>query len=174
MSPAGERLAARLLGVALVLAACDPPAALHASVVAQALVVLAAGVAWWAAPLVDERPVRSSTRPTAMAARRRTTLLAAGAVVIAAGTEPPTWLAVCVAVLLLAYLLVTDPWLFGATVPRGRPAATPPLIAAAAGAVVFLAAQAPVADTSWARLPAALAVAATVTCLALSLRHRRD
>ncbi|MEU6245788.1 hypothetical protein [Streptomyces sp. NPDC047024] len=38
---------------------------------------------------------------------------------------------------------------------------------------VLLAAQAPVAATSWARLPAALVVAATVVCLVLALRSRR-
>jgi hypothetical protein len=36
----------------------------------------------------------------------------------------------------------------------------------------MLAAQAPVAHTSWARLPAALAVAATTVCLLLALRTR--
>ncbi|MGW5233251.1 hypothetical protein ACWEQU_13375, partial [Streptomyces nodosus] len=48
----------------------------------------------------------------------------------------------------------------------GRPSA-------AATAVVLLAAQAPVAGTSYARLPAALAITATTACLVLALRTRR-
>ncbi|MGX1480494.1 UNVERIFIED_CONTAM: hypothetical protein RKD50_009302 [Streptomyces canus] len=83
------------------------------------------------------------------------------------------WLVVCIAALLLAYLLVTDEWTVGVTAPPGHPQATPALAAAAGTAVVLLAAQAPVAGTSWARLPASLAVAATAICLLLALRTRR-
>lgn len=167
------RLPARFLGTALVVAACDPPAALSGGFGDQALVVMAAVVAWWAAPMKDERPARASMRWGELALRRRTTVLAAGSVALAAATDPPVWAAACVTALLLAYLLATDPWVLGATAPAGTRTEPGPALAASAGcAVVFLAAQAPLAHTAWARLPAALAVAATVTCLALVLRHR--
>ncbi|MGW7712611.1 hypothetical protein [Streptomyces sp. NPDC054771] len=92
------------------------------------------------------------------------------AIAVAAATSPAVWLVVCIAALLLAYLLVTDAWTAGVNTPPGQPQATPALAAAAATAVVLLAAQAPVAGTSWARLPAALAIAATTVCLVLALR----
>ncbi|MFD8142269.1 hypothetical protein [Streptomyces sp. NPDC059708] len=170
-----SRLADRLLGTALVVAACDPPSALEASPPAgPAAIAAAAAIAWWAAPMVDARPVHTSLRWPAVVARRRTTLLPAAAIAIAAVTGPALWLVVCVAALLPAYLLVTDPWTRGVTAPPGRPGAAPALAAAAATAVVLLAAQAPVTRTAYARLPAALAVAETAACLALALhtRHR--
>jgi len=123
--------------------------------------------------MVDARPVLTSMRLRTVAARRRTTVLPAAAIAVAAATGPAVWLVVCIAALLLAYLLVTDPWTAGVTAPPGRPQATPALAAAAATAVVLLAAQAPVAGTSWARLPAALAIVATAACLVLVLRIRR-
>ncbi|MEU8952983.1 hypothetical protein AB0C93_01625 [Streptomyces sp. NPDC048518] len=167
-----SRITDRLLGTALAVAACDPPAALHAPLPVQVLVVGAAAAAWWAAPMVDARPVSTFMRLRAVAARRRTTVLPAAAIAVAAATDPPLWLIVCIAALLPAYLLVTDPWTAGVTAPPGRPQATPAPAAAAAAAVVLLAAQAPVADTSWARLPASLAIAATTICLVLALRTR--
>ncbi len=168
-----RRLPARFLGTALAVAACDPPGALRGGTVDRLLVALVAVAAWWAAPMRDERPVRSSMRWTELALRRRTTALAAGSVVLAAATDPPVWVAGCVTALLLAYLLVTDPWVLGTTAPAGTRTEPGAALAALAGcAVVFLAAQAPLAHTSWARLPAALAVAATASCLALVLRHR--
>ncbi|MFE4448885.1 hypothetical protein [Streptomyces sp. NPDC056820] len=169
-----SRITDRLLGTALVVAACDPPAALHAPLPVRVLVVGAAAAAWWAAPMVDARPVLTSMRWRTVAARRRTTVLPAAAIAIAAATGPAVWLVVCIAALLLAYLLVTDAWTAGVTAPPGRPQATPALTAAAATAVVLLAAQAPVAGTSWARLPASLAIAATTVCLVLALRTRRS
>jgi len=168
-----SRITDRLLGTALVVAACDPPAALHASLPVGMLVPAAATAAWWAAPMVDARPVSTSMRWWSVAARRRTTVLPAAAIVVAAVTGPPAWLVVCIAALLPAYLFVTDAWTAGVTAPPGRRRATPALAATAATAAVLLAAQAPVADTSWARLPASLAVAATVLCLVLALRARR-
>ncbi|MFF8731976.1 hypothetical protein ACF073_36695 [Streptomyces sp. NPDC015171] len=168
-----SRITDRLLGTALAVAACDPPAALHASLPVRVLVVGAAAAAWWAAPMVDARPASTSMRGRTLAARHRTTVLPAAAIAIAAATGPPVWLVICIAVLLLAYLLVTDAWTAGVTAPPGRPRATPALAAAAATAVVLLAAQAPVAGTSWSRLPASLALAATTICLLLALRTRR-
>ncbi|MEU1116623.1 hypothetical protein [Streptomyces sp. NPDC005879] len=167
-----SRITDRLLGTALAVAACDPPAALHAPLPVKVLVVGAAAAAWWAAPMVDARPVSTVMRPRTVAARRRTTVLPAAAIAVAAATGPPLWLIVCIAVLLPAYLLVTDAWTAGVTAPPGCPQATPALAATAASAVVLLAAQAPVADTAWARLPASLAVAATTACLVLALRTR--
>jgi hypothetical protein len=166
----------RLLGTALAVAACNPPAVVHARPPVQVLVLAAAVVAWWAAPMTDARPVLTSLRLRTVAALRRTTLLPAAAIAVAAVTGPALWLVACLTALLLAYLLVTDPWTVGVTAPRppsARAQAGPALGAAAAAAVVLLVAQAPVADTSWARLPAALAVAATVVCLVLALRARR-
>ncbi|WP_330258316.1 hypothetical protein OG586_05775 [Streptomyces murinus] len=168
-----SRVTDRLLGTALAVAACDPPAAVHASWLVKVLVLGAAGAAWWAAPMVDARPVLTSMRWRAVAARRRTTVLPAAAIAVAAATDPPLWLVVCVAALLLAYLLVTDAWTVGVTAPPGRPQATPALAAAAATALVLLAAQAPVVGTSWARLLASLVIAATTVCLVLALRTRR-
>ncbi|MGM0346246.1 MULTISPECIES: hypothetical protein [Streptomyces] len=168
-----SRVTDRLLGTALAVAACDPPTVLHASWLVKVLVLGAAGAAWWAAPMVDARPVLTSMRWRAVAARRRTTVLPAAAIAVAAATDPPLWLVVCVAALLLAYLLVTDAWTVGVTAPPGRPQATPALAAAAATALVLLAAQAPVVGTSWARLLASLVIAATTVCLVLALRTRR-
>lgn len=168
-----SRVTDRLLGTALAVAACDPPAALHAPLPVRVLVVGAAVAAWWASPMVDARPVSTSMRLRTVVARRRTTVLPAAAIAVAAATGPPLWLVVCVAALLIAYLLVTDAWTVGVTAPPGRPPTAPALTAAAATALVLLAAQAPVASTSWARLPASLAVAATAVCLVLALRTRR-
>lgn len=165
-------LAARCLGTALVVAACDPAAVVHGSKLAMALVVVAAGLGWWASPMVDERPAQTSMRWPALAARRRGTILAAASIVIAATTDPPVWLGACVGILLLAYLLLTDAWTMGATAPTGRPDPGTALVTAAACALVFLAAEAPLAHTAWARLVAALAVTATTSCLVLALRHR--
>jgi hypothetical protein len=167
-----SRLTDRLLGTALAVAACDPPAVPHASVPAKALCVGAVAAAWWAAPMVDARPVRPSGRRRALVARHRTTVLPAAAIVAAAATDPPFWLVVCVAALLGAYLLVTDAWTVGVTAPRERPRAATAAAVAAATAVVLLAAEAPIAGTSWARLPASLAVVATGACLVLALRVR--
>ncbi|MFI0232623.1 hypothetical protein [Streptomyces sp. NPDC017086] len=168
-----SRITDRLLGTALAVAACDPPAAVHAPLPVRVLVLGAAAAAWWAAPMVDARPVLTSMRRRAFAVRHRTTVLPAAAITVAAATGPALWLIVCIAALLLAYLLVTDAWTAGLTAPPGRPRATPALTAAAATAVVLLAAQAPVAGSPWARLPASLAVAATAACLVLALRTRR-
>ncbi|MFF0016335.1 hypothetical protein [Streptomyces sp. NPDC005374] len=169
-----SRMTDRLLGTALVVAACDPPAALHAPLLDRMLVLGAATAAWWAAPMVDARPVLTSMRWRTVMARRRTTVLPAAAIAVAAATGPALWLVVCITALLLAYLLVTDAWTAGVTAPPGRPRVTPALTAAAASAVVLLAAQAPVAGTSWARLPASLAIAATTMCLVLALRAHRS
>ncbi|MFG1807999.1 hypothetical protein [Streptomyces sp. NPDC049040] len=168
-----HRLTARIFGVSLAVAACNPPRILGGPLIGWVLVLAAAGAAWWAAPMVDARPVLTSMRWHAVAAHRRNTLLSAGAVVLAALTAPAVWAAACVTGLLVAYLLVTDGWTMGATAPAGTDRATPALAATAASAVVFAAAAAPVADTSWSRLPAALALAATATCVALALRRAR-
>lgn len=171
-APRPGRQAARVLGVALAVAACNPPRVLDGTPAGWFLVVPAALAAGWAAPMVDARPVVGSMRLKTIAAHRRNTLLPAGAVVLAALTGPAPWLAACVVGLLIAYLLVTDDWTMGASAQqdagRGRPAAA----ATAAAAVVFAAAYAPLADSAWARLPAALALAATTSCVALALRQR--
>jgi hypothetical protein len=173
-----SRIGDRLLGTALAVAAADPDrlARGHGARGPEiALLVVLGAIAWWAAPMTDDRPTSTALRPAALARRRRNTLLPAGAVVVAALTDPPVWDAACVTALLAAYLLATDAWTNGVTAPppRGpRPAAAAG--AAAACAAVFLAARVPLHGTSWARLPAALAVTATVACLALALGHRAD
>lgn len=171
-APQVHRLAARVFGAALAVTACNPPRTLDGPLIGWVLVLAAAGAAWWAAPMVDTRPVLSSMRWTAVAVHRRNTLLPAGAIVLSAMTDPAVWLAACVTGLLVTYLLLTDAWTQGATAPAGTDRATPASAAAAAAAVVFAASTAPVAHTSWARLPAALALAATAACVALALRHR--
>ncbi|MGW3172658.1 hypothetical protein [Streptomyces sp. NPDC001153] len=169
-----SRITDRLLGTALAVAACNPPAALHTPPLVRVLVLGAAAAAWWAAPMVDARPVLTSMHWRTVAARRRNTVLPAAAIAVAAATGPAVWLVVCIAALLLAYLLVTDAWTVGVTAPPGRPSATPALATAAATSVVLLAAETPVAGTSWARLLASLAIAATTVCLVLALRARRS
>jgi hypothetical protein len=168
------QLPARFLGTALALAACDAPdvGGMRAGVRVFLLVVVA-GFAWWAAPMIDERPVRTSLRWQRIAARRRPTLLAVASVLAAVATDPPTWVAACVVALFLAYLLITDDWIMGSTAPRAARAPGPALTAAGAAALTFVCATVPVASTSWARLPAALALAATAACLALAIRGRR-
>ncbi|MFG2604838.1 hypothetical protein ACGFT2_15025 [Streptomyces sp. NPDC048514] len=42
-----SRITDRLLGTALAVAACDPPAALHAPLLVRVLVLGAAAAAWW-------------------------------------------------------------------------------------------------------------------------------
>ncbi|WP_329128790.1 hypothetical protein OG552_01240 [Streptomyces sp. NBC_01476] len=172
MNAAVGPLTARVLGTALAVAACDPPAALHGPGIAVAGLVAAAAAGWWAAPMTDERPLHNALRWKALAVRRRSTGLAAGAVVLAALTGPSVWTAACVTALLIAYLVVTDAWTGGVIAPPGANRPGPALIAAAACALVFLIAQAPLDGTSWSRLPAALALGATAVCLGLALRRR--
>lgn len=167
------QLPARCLGVALALASCNVSAAVHHSLSAWLMFVVVAGVAWWAAPMIDQRPVQNSLRWTRIAARRRPTVFAVASVVAAAITDPPTWVAACVAGLFLAYLLITDDWTMGSAAPRSARRPAPALTAAAAVTLTFVCATVPVASTDWARLPAALALAATVTCVALAVRGRR-
>jgi hypothetical protein len=169
---AGDLATARLLGVVLAVAACNPPRTMTGPLIGWLLVLAAAGAAWWAAPMVDARPVLSSMRPRSIASHRRNTLLPAGAVVLAALTAPAPWLAACVVGLLVAYLLCTDAWTMSAAAPAGTDRTTPAVAATAAAAVTFAAAQAPFSDSGWARLPAALALAATTACVALALRQR--
>lgn len=166
------RPAARLLGMALAVAACNPPRTVTGPLIGWVLVLAAAGAAWWAAPMVDARPVLTSMRWSTIASHRRNTLLPAGAVVLAALTAPAAWLAGCVVGLLVAYLLATDAWTMSAAAPPATDRATPAVAATAAAAVTFAAAQAPFSATAWSRLPAALALAATTACVALALRHR--
>jgi hypothetical protein len=167
-----RRPATRVLGAALAVAACNPPRVLDGTVLGWFLVIPAAVAGGWAAPMIDARPVLTSMRLRVVAAHRRNTLLPAGAVVLAALTGPAPWLAACVVGLLIAYLLVTDDWTMSASAPQDTDRLRPAAAATAAAAVVFAAAQAPLSDTAWARLPAALALAATTTCVALALRQR--
>lgn len=101
-------------------------------------------------------------------------MLAAAAVVLAAVTGPPLWLGACVTALLIGYLLLTDPWISGATGPRAPRAArplAPVLLALGTCAAVFAAAVLPLSHHRWTRLLAVLVLAATAAVLLLALLH---
>ncbi|MEB3963389.1 hypothetical protein OKJ48_24545, partial [Streptomyces kunmingensis] len=106
-------LPVRVLGVALLVMAGRPWETVHSAVWA----VLFAGAvvfAAWAAPGVDRRPSLASARWTHRLARHRTSVLACGAVAVAGVGETRGWQGGGVAVLLVAYLVASDTWLFGA------------------------------------------------------------
>ncbi|WP_394428955.1 hypothetical protein [Streptomyces sp. SGAir0957] len=106
-------LPVRVLGVALVVVAVRPWETVHGlsrAVPFWAVVLFAA----WAAPGVDRRPTAASPRRLDQVARHRTTLLAAVAVSLAAvGGGVSGWQGLCAAVLLVGYLVASDPWSTG-------------------------------------------------------------
>jgi hypothetical protein len=167
-----------LIGVALMLAACDPaswPGVGWAVVVLVPLLTLL--LTLWAAPAVVQRPFAYSGTWRAMAARHRNTLFAALCTVIAALGDPPVWLMAADAALLLAYLLAVDALTAGPIGARQLRGIRTPLTAAAACAAVLLVAEAPVdGGAVWGRIVAALAVAAAATAAGLALwirvRHK--
>lgn len=111
-------LPVRVLGVALVVVAGRPWETVHGlsrAVPFWAVVLFAA----WAAPGVDRRPTAASPRRLDQVARHRTTLLAAVAVSLAAvGGGVSGWQGLCAAVLLVGYLVASDPWSTGGTGQR--------------------------------------------------------
>ncbi|MFI9272897.1 hypothetical protein ACIGXM_19545 [Kitasatospora sp. NPDC052896] len=166
-----DRAVARFLGIALLVAACDPAG--HTG--GELLVPLAAaGFAWWAAPPTTARPA-VGRRTNGLAglgdrlARHRNTVVATAAVLLAAVNHPPAWLAAGITALLLGYLLLVD--------ARGvghRPAGPLPALAACgAAALVLLAALAPTGASSWARPGAALGVAVAALGVGITLWTRR-
>ncbi|MFJ1758378.1 hypothetical protein [Kitasatospora sp. NPDC088134] len=161
---------ARPLGLALALAACDPPALPRHGVPGLLVAAAACAVAWWAAPAVMRRPVRAATGLRGRLAHHRNTVLAAGTVVLAALHRPGPWTAAVCTALLLAYLLLTDARTAG---PPGlrRPRTRLAPVAACTGAAAVLAlAFLPATVDGWAPLLAVLALTATAATVALALR----
>ncbi|GAA1234672.1 hypothetical protein GCM10009665_26110 [Kitasatospora nipponensis] len=165
----GRELPARLLGGALLVSALDPAALRGSSAVrlVPALVVLA--LAWWAAPPVTARHLRTSARLHRQLARHRNTVLATTAVVLAALTHPGPWSAAMTCALLLGYLLHVDTRTH-AHLPVGPGAV---LASCAAAALVLAAALAPTGDSDLARLLATLGVTVTALAVGLTLWERR-
>ena len=97
----------RVFGVALAVAAVDPPHGFMGSSSPQAAVVLAVFAAWAAAPVV-RRPVLTVHRWVNQFARNRNTVFAGACTVAAAAGHPPLWLMIADAALLLGYLLALD------------------------------------------------------------------
>ncbi|MFJ5231465.1 hypothetical protein ACIQBJ_16390 [Kitasatospora sp. NPDC088391] len=161
---------ARPLGLALALAACDPPTLLRHGVPGMLVAAVACAFAWWAAPAVVRRPVRATTGLRGRLAHHRNTVLAAGTVLLAALHHPGPWTAAVYTALLLAHLLLTDARAAGPPglcQLRGRLA---PVAAATGAAAVLALALLPTTVDGWAPLLAVLALTATAATVALTLR----
>ncbi|MDH6126374.1 hypothetical protein [Kitasatospora sp. GP82] len=156
-----ERSAARCLGVALAVTACNPgghkvrPGAGDSLLTDVVLPLAAAGFAWWAAPPPTRSRFDRWSTWLARLARHRNTVLAAGCVVLAALNTPPAWLAAAVTALLVGYLLFVD-----RSGPGRSPSGPLPAFAAfAAAGLVLSAALVPTGAVDWARPLAVLGVA---------------
>ncbi|MFE0463111.1 hypothetical protein ACFW1A_28035 [Kitasatospora sp. NPDC058965] len=165
-----RELPTRLVGVALVVAACDPMARADPRPVDLVVPALAAGFAWWAAPPVPGRPAAATSRVHLQLARHRNTVLAVVAVALAALLQPGVLLAVALTVLLLGYLLLVDARSH-ARVPLGP---GPTAAACAASLLVLLAALAPAQSSPGARLFAALGIAVAALSVGATLYERRE
>lgn len=149
-----------LLGIALVLAVVDPTKLGTRGPVGWLLVAVALVAAIWAAPVVSRRPTARSVHLANQLARHRNTAFAVGCTIVAGFGDPPVWLMIVDATLLLAYLLAVDALAAGPIGMRQLRQGVAPLSAAGAVAIVLLAAQAPVnSGAVWGRIVAALAVA---------------
>ncbi|WP_051969417.1 hypothetical protein [Kitasatospora azatica] len=166
---AGRQLPSRFLGVALLVAACNPMDRATVRPVDFLPSLLAAGFAWWAAPPQTARPVAPSSRLLLRLARHRNTVLATAAVVLAALNPPQLALAAAITALLLGYLLHVDTRSH-AHLPAGP---LPTLAACGAAALVLLAALAPTHSSDAARLLAALGIGAAALAVGLTLYERR-
>ena len=163
-----------LLGAALVLAAVDPTKLAMRGPVGWLFAMAAMVAAIWAAPVVSRRPTAESIRFTSQLGRHRNTVFAVGCTILAGFSDPPVWLMVIDAALLLAYLLAVDALAAGPVGIRQLRHGMAPLCAAAAVAMVLLAAQAPVnSGAVWGRIVAALAVAAAATAAGAALWIRQ-
>ncbi|MET9493798.1 hypothetical protein [Streptomyces sp. NPDC006552] len=150
--------AVRVLGVALVVGAARPWETPH-GVVRPVVFAGAAVFALWAAPGLDRRPSLASARWSHRVARHRTSLLACGAVCLAAAGETRAWQGLCVAVLLVMYLVASDAWSLGATARRGVGRVWLEGLGAVLGAgVVVLGASAGRGPGAWGGLGAAVVV----------------
>ncbi|MDH6579140.1 hypothetical protein [Kitasatospora sp. MAP5-34] len=171
-TPISTTRAARSLGIALALASADPVALAHAPRLTLLVPVAAVAAAWWASPVVADRPVRHSWAWGAQLSRHRNTVFAAGCVLLAAASSPPLWLAACVTALLLGYLLLADAVAAGPAGARQWRSRAVPAAAYGASALVLLAAFAPVGGVTWGRLVAALAVVGSAVVAGLALWSR--
>jgi hypothetical protein len=163
-----------LLGITLVLAAVDPTKLAMRGPVGWLFAMAAMAAAIWAAPVVSRRPTAESIRFTSQLSRHRNTVFAVGCTILAGFSDPPVWLMVIDAALLLAYLLAVDALAAGPVGIRQLRHGMAPLCAAAAVAMVLLAAQAPVnSGAVWGRIVAALAVAAAATAAGAALWIRQ-
>lgn len=163
-----------LLGAALVLAAVDPTKLGGRGPVGWLFTMAALVAAIWAAPVVSRRPTAESFRFTSQLGRHRNTVFAVGCTIVAGFSDPPVWLMVIDAALLLAYLLAVDALAAGPVGIRQLRHGMAPLCAAAAVAMVLLAARAPVnSGAVWGRIVAALAVAAAATAAGAALWIRQ-
>ncbi|MHA6759503.1 hypothetical protein [Streptacidiphilus sp. PAMC 29251] len=138
------------------------------------LPLLAALIAWFAATPLTARPVAYGFRWRARLSRHRNTAFAVMCVVLAAFNHPPGWLAACDTALLLTYLLCVDALAAGP--PAARPLRRPLVLLCAYGAsgIALAAALLPVAPSGpWARLLAALALAAAAAAVIAALSPRR-
>jgi hypothetical protein len=164
---------ALLTGLALAVAAVLPLETTGAGSgsVLTALVLLALTI--WAAPAVVARPAVPAFW-TSILSRHRNTLFAAACTVLAALDHPAGWLAAVDAGLLLAYLVVVDARAAG---PIGARQARSPVIlpsAAVCIALTLTAALVPVdSGATWARMVAALAVAAAAALVGAAVWARR-
>lgn len=163
-----------LLGMALVLAAVDPTKLGSRGPIGWLFTMAALVAAIWAAPVVSRRPTAQSIRLANQLGRHRNTAFAVGCTIVAGFSDPPVWLMVIDAALLLAYLLVVDTFAAGPIGIRQLRQGIAPLCAAAAVAIVLLAAQAPVnSGAVWGRIVGALAVAAAAAAAGAALWIRQ-
>jgi len=171
----GQDWTLRLLAGLLALAVTDPAGWFSGSLMRLLVPLVAVVGALFAGGPVAARPVAISFRWASRLSQHRNTMFTACCVLLAALVHPPVWLAACDTALLLSYLLLLDAIVGGPPAAEllRRPAA---LLSVYAGCAVVLAAVlVPVASTgSWARLVAALALAASGTGALTALRlHRR-
>ncbi|RKE23517.1 hypothetical protein [Streptomyces sp. TLI_171] len=164
----------RPIGLALAVAACNPPVLLRHGVPSLLATAAVTAFAWWAAPTVVRRPVRATTGRLGRLAHHRNTALAAGTVAIAALGRPGPWIAAAYTALLLAYLLLTDARAAGPAGVRQLRSRRAPVAAYAATAAVLALALLPVTVDSWAPLLAVLAVAGAATAVLLAVRGPAD
>jgi hypothetical protein len=162
-----------LTGAALALTATDPAQPSMRGPFGWLAAAVAVVAALWAAPAVVQRPITPAVTWTRLLARHRNTVFAVGCVVVAGFGSPPFWLAAADTALMLAYLLAVDALAAGPVGVRQLRRGVAP--AAAAGALVLLAAQAPVdAGVVWGRIAAAIAVAAAALAAGAALINPRD
>lgn len=168
--------AVQFLGVALALTATDPAELAQRGPVYWLLTIAVMVAAIWAAPIVAQRPAIAAVHWNTQLARHRNTVFAVGCTVIAGLNDPPAWLIVVAAALLMTYLLAVDTLAAGPIGIRQLRHGVAPLAATAATAVTLLGAAAPVnSGAAWGRIVAAVAVtaAALATSAALWIRQRQ-